>query len=63
VFNLGTGTNHSINELANMFGGKKKYLPARAGEARETLADISVTTQKTGWQPKFKLEDYIKELK
>ena len=63
VFNLGTGTNHSINELANMFGGKKKYLPPRAGEARETLADISVTTQKTGWQPKFKLEDYIKELK
>ena len=33
VFNLGTGTNHSINELAAMFGGDKKHLPARPGEA------------------------------
>ena len=62
VFNLGTGTNHSINELADMFGGKKKYLPARPGEARETLADIRMTTEKTGWQPEFKLENYVKEI-
>jgi nucleoside-diphosphate-sugar epimerase len=41
VFNLGTGTNYSINELADMFGGPKKYLPARPGEARNTKADIS----------------------
>ena len=63
VFNLGTGKNYSINELANFFGGSKKYLPARRGEARVTLADISKTTKLTGWKPKYKLEDYIKELK
>lgn len=62
VFNLGTGTNHSINELASMFGGKMKYLPARPGEARETLADISITTKNTGWKPEIKLEDYVKEI-
>jgi len=62
VFNLGTGRNHSINELASMFGGKMKYLPARPGEARETLADISVTTKNTGWKPEIKLEDYVKEI-
>lgn len=61
VFNLGTGTNHSINELAAMFGGDKKHLPARPGEARETLADISFTTEKTGWTPKHNLENYVKE--
>ena len=61
VFNLGTGTNHSINELAAMFGGDKKHLPARPGEARETLADISFTTEQTGWTPKHNLEGYVKE--
>lgn len=63
VFNLGTGINHSINELANMFGGVKKYLPQRPGEARETLADISKTTEMTGWKPEYSLEDYVKGVK
>ena len=63
VFNLGTGKNYSINELADLFGGQKKYLPARRGEARITLADISKTKDLTGWSPKYNLEDYIKELK
>jgi len=61
VFNLGTGTNHSINELADMFGGNKKYLPARPGEARVTKADISFTTEKTGWSPKHTLENYVSD--
>lgn len=59
VFNLGTGTNHSINELAEMFGGDTKHLPPRQGEAQETLADISFTTEKTGWTPQHTLEDYV----
>ncbi len=63
VFNLGTGKNYSINELANFFGGDKEHLPARRGEARITLADISKTTKLTGWMPKHKLQDYIKEIK
>mgnify|MGYP003147632687 CR=1 FL=1 len=60
VFNLGTGTNHSINELADLFGRQKKYLPARPGEARTTLADISKTTKETSWLPTRSLEDYVK---
>lgn len=63
VFNLGTGTNFSINEIVDMFGCKKIFIPKRPGESRETKADISLTTLKTGWKPKYKLEDYIKELK
>jgi nucleoside-diphosphate-sugar epimerase len=61
VFNLGTGTNHSVNELAKMFGGERKHLPERKGEARETLADISFTTEKTGWTPNYSLEGYVAE--
>lgn len=60
IFNLGTSTNHSINELAALFAGSQTtYIPARPGEARNTLADISETTKKTGWRPNNKLEDYV----
>ncbi len=63
VFNLGTGKNFSIHELAAMFGGPTKHLSPRPGEAQETLADITKTTNLTGWKPKNQLEDYITTLK
>lgn len=63
VFNFGTGVNYSINELVEMFECDKIHLPTRPGESRETRADISETIKMTGWSPKYKLEDYIKELK
>jgi len=59
VYNLGTGKNLSINELADMFGSDKKYIPARPGEARHTLADISKTQSELGWQPEHNIESYI----
>jgi UDP-glucose 4-epimerase len=62
-FNLGTGTNYSINEIVDMFGAEKMTLEARPGEAKETKADISKTTELTGWLPKNKLADYIKGVK
>jgi len=58
IYNLGTGRNHSINELARMFGDEVTYIPQRPGEARTTLADISATTAATGWTPRFSVEDY-----
>ncbi len=62
VYNLGTGRNHSINELACLFEPKEiKHIPARPGEARITLADISLTNQKFGWSPDMTLENYVKE--
>lgn len=62
VYNLGTGRNRSINELAGLFEPQEiKYIPARPGEARTTLADISLTTEKTGWTPKMSLEKYVSE--
>ena len=63
VFNLGTGKNYSINEIVKLFGCEKVHLPKRPGESLETLADISETTKRTGWKPKYNLETYIKELK
>lgn len=55
IFNLGTGTNHSINELAAMFQCPVKHIPARPGEAQDTLADISFSMSHLNWKPKHSL--------
>ena len=62
IFNLGTGKNYSILEVAKMFGGDIVHTTARPGESKETLADISETVKKIGWKPQYNLEDYIKEI-
>ena len=59
IFNIGTGINHSINELANMFGGEKKYIPARPGEARNTMADNSMLRSHTSWKPSILITEYV----
>ncbi len=59
IYNVGTGKNYSIMEVANMIGGKKAYLDERPAEVRETLADISETTKDLGWKPRYSLEDKI----
>lgn len=60
IYNVGTGRNYSIFEIADMIGGERGIVPARPAEVSETLADISKTTKDLGWTPKFTLEDKIK---
>lgn len=57
--NIGTGTNYSMNQVADMIGGDRVYIPARKGESRETLADISRAKSMLGWEPKITLEDQL----
>jgi len=59
VFDLGTSSNNSINELAAMFGTEVEYIPDRPGEADITLADIAKTIELTGWQPRQRLQEYV----
>lgn len=65
IYNLGTGTNYSINEIADIIiknGNKdikKKYIAERRGEANETLADISKIQLATGWQARQNLKSYL----
>ena len=62
AFELGRGKNYSINEISNLFGGEKVYLPQRKGEYDRTLCDYSKVTDILGWKPKHNLENYIKEV-
>ena len=45
---LGRGHNHSINELAEMFGCGFTYIPERPGEAKITLCDTQEAFVKIG---------------
>ena len=63
IFNLGTGTNHSINELAALFDTPIEYTPKRPGEATTTTADISKSKELLNWNPVMDLEGYINEIK
>ena len=60
IFNLGTGKNYSLNEVAKMFDGAGvKYIPKRPGEAQESLADIQKSIDILDWRPKKCLTEYI----
>ena len=62
IVELGRGHNHSINELAEMFGCGYTYIPKRPGEAEVTLCDISVAKKDIGYEPRINLKDYIEEV-
>ena len=59
IYNVGTGKNYSIKEVAEMIGGPIKKIDSRPAEVSETLADITETTKDLSWSPRFSLEDMI----
>lgn len=59
VFNIGTGINYSVLELAQMLGGEYEHIPERVGEARITLSDSTKAKTMLNWQAKVKLKDWI----
>jgi UDP-glucose 4-epimerase len=59
VFNVGTGVNHSILELANLISTNHEFIQPRQGEAYVTLADTKKIKKVFGWKPTIKIEDYI----
>lgn len=61
VYNVGTGNNYSVNELARMISPNVVYIDPRPGEAKETLAMNLRMKQTFGWSPKVELQSYIHE--
>ena len=62
IFELGSGKNYSINEVADMFDKYyiREYIPTRKGEYDVTLADYSEAQNLLDWKPTKGLSDYIK---
>lgn len=66
AWELGTGTNYSINEVYEMFrerfSAKKINLPDQMGNYRVTLRENNSALEKLGWNPKDRLRDYVMNL-
>jgi len=62
AWELGTGKNYSINEVARMFKAKVVHLPDVKGNYRETIRINNDAIERLGWQPTDQLEQYIKNL-
>jgi len=60
IFNIGTGTNHSVLDLVKMIGGEHIHIPARIGESRHTKANNEKAKRILKWEPVKTLEDYLK---
>jgi nucleoside-diphosphate-sugar epimerase len=63
IFNVGSGNNVSIKELANLISPNQVHIDRRPGDAEVTLADISRIREKLNWHPKMPLIQGIQELK
>ncbi len=60
IFELGTGVNYSINEVAKMFNGHPTVtIPERSGEYDVTLADYSKARDLLDWKPTKNLNEYM----
>lgn len=59
IINVGTGTNHSVIELARMIGNDITFISKREGEAWETLADVTKIQTHLHWKPTVDLRKWL----
>ena len=62
IYNLGSGKEVSINQIASLFGGKKTFIPKRPREPKRSLANISKIKKDINWKPKISIQEGIKLL-
>lgn len=60
VLNVGTGTNYSVKQLADMIWSNQIMIASRSAEANQTLADPDKIQKICGWTHKVALPEYIK---
>ena len=64
AWELGTGCNYSLNEVAQMFSPHPmQYVDDVKGNYRETIRINDDALNRLGWQPKDQLKEYINEIK
>ena len=61
VYNVGSGINYSINEVASMISKDVKHISPRVGEARVSLANVDKIYETFAWKPQQDLEEWIRK--
>lgn len=60
VYNVGSGKNYSVNEIASFISDDTINIPPRIGEARNSLANIDKIKKTFAWKPEMDVEEWIK---
>ena len=60
VYNVGSGKNYSVNEIASFISDDTINIPPRVGEARNSLANIDKIKKTFAWKPEVDVEEWIK---
>jgi len=60
VYNVGSGKNYSVNEIASFISDDTINIPPRVGEARNSLANIDKIKKTFAWKPEVDVEQWIK---
>jgi len=61
-YNIGSGKNISILEIAKTMSRSVKHITPREGESKHTLADITNAVTQLGYTPSIDVKDYIKSI-
>ena len=61
MYNIGSGENFSIKEIADWIDHNQVHIPARVGEVRVSRANIEKFQNAFNWEPMIKLDEWVKE--
>lgn len=59
VFNVGSGKNYSVKQIADCISDDQVFLPSRSGEMDFTFANIDKIQKVLGWKPKVDVIEWI----
>ena len=59
VFNVGTGSAYSIQQIADAISDNQVHVGKRSGEMETTFADITKIGEVIGWKPEIDVIDWI----
>lgn len=62
VLDLCTGRNHTMNDVAALFGAPVKYVPDRPGDIKHIYQDRLAALETLGWKAAVRLEDGIEDV-
>jgi UDP-glucose 4-epimerase len=66
IFNVAAGAPNSVNDLVEAIGSllgkpvEREYAPPRAGDIRDSFADVSAARDVLGWEPHVGFEDGLR---
>lgn len=62
IYNVGSGNTISVNQIVDLLGGEKVFIPKRPGEPDSTFADITKIQKELKWKPRVQIDEGIRRL-